>query len=143
VLPGGPSPVPALGHRKVVSAKAAWSGTSKRATPAALLVTVPAIEFLPSPVAFQTASLKSVCAGRPPMLYSDGGSAETVFSSLPCVFSSLPCVSSPMIVSSPFGPAYPTSSFSGSSSELAPPTMPYRPVTRRSHGAHAAWLGLA
>ena len=42
----------------VVSANAACSGTSKRATPAAFVVTVPAIEFVPSPLAFQTASVE-------------------------------------------------------------------------------------
>ena len=38
----------------MVSENAACSGTSKRATPAASVVTVPASEFSPLPVAFQT-----------------------------------------------------------------------------------------
>ena len=98
----------------VVSAKAAWSGTAKRATPAAFVVTVPATEFVPSPVAFQTARLKDVFGGSPPMLYASGASGEAVFKFRPRV-------SSPTTVSSPFGPAYATSSFSGVSSEVAPP----------------------
>src|SRR6266550_2605354 len=81
----------------VVSAKAAWSGTVKRATPAALVVTLPTTEFVPSPVAFQTARLNTVFGGSPPTLYGDDASGEAVFKSRPRV-------SSPMIVSSPFGP---------------------------------------
>jgi sorbitol-specific phosphotransferase system component IIBC len=52
----------------VVSTKAACSGTSKRATPAAFVVIVPTTEFLPSPLAFQSASVNRVEAGSPPML---------------------------------------------------------------------------
>jgi len=81
----------------VVSANVACSGTSNRATPAKLVVTVP-IEFVQSPFAFHSASLNSVYAGSPPMLHRHGGSGETVFRSLPCL-------SSPTIVRSRFGPA--------------------------------------
>ena len=51
---------PGLAHETgtVVSENAACSGTSKRATPAAPVVTVPASEFSPFPVAFQSARLK-------------------------------------------------------------------------------------
>ena len=52
----------------VVSENAACSGTSKRATPAALAVTVPASEFSPFPVAFQSTRLNVVFAVSPPML---------------------------------------------------------------------------
>ena len=62
----------------VVSAKAACSGTSKRATPAAFVVTVPAIEFVPSPLAFQSASPNCVFAGSPPMLYSGDSGRDGV-----------------------------------------------------------------
>ena len=71
----------------MVSAKAAWSGTSKRATPASFVVTVPPTESVPSPVAFQTARVNAVSGGKPPMLYDGGGSVETVFRSFPCVSS--------------------------------------------------------
>ena len=77
-----------------------------RATPAAFVVTTPAIEFVPSPVAFHTARVNVVFGGSPPMLYDDGGSAVAAFRLLPCV-------SSPTIVSSPAGPAYAASSCSG------------------------------
>jgi hypothetical protein len=63
-----------------------------------LVVTRPAIEFVPSPVPFQIASVKAVFEGRPPMLYWDGGSAEAAFRARPFV-------SRPTIVNSPFGPA--------------------------------------
>ena len=82
----------------VVSAKAAWSGTSNRATPAAFVVTTPARESVPSPVAFHSARVNVVFGGSPPMLYDDGGSVDATFRLLPCV-------SSPTTVSSPDGPA--------------------------------------
>ena len=41
-------------------------------------VTVPAIEFVPSPVAFHTASVNGVCGGRPPMLYGGGVSVDVL-----------------------------------------------------------------
>ena len=43
----------------------------ERATPAALVVIVPATEFVPSPLPFQTARLKVVNGGKPPTLYYD------------------------------------------------------------------------
>ena len=56
-----------------------WSGTSKRATPAAFVVTVTAIAFSPFPGAFQTARVNVVSAGRPPTLYV-GVSGDDAFS---------------------------------------------------------------
>ncbi len=97
----------------VVSAKAAWSGTSNRATPAAFVVTGPTTKFLPSPVAFHSVRVNVVFGGSPPMLYGDGGSVEATFRLLPCV-------SSPTIVSSPLGPAYAASSSSGWSFVVSP-----------------------
>ena len=88
-----PTSLPPQDTGTVVSANAACSGTWKRATPAAFVVTVPAIEFLPSPLAFHSARPNAVFAGSPPMLYS-GDSGETVFRSRPCE-------SSPISVSCP------------------------------------------
>ena len=66
-----------------MSENAACSGTSKRATPAASVVTVPASEFSPLPDAFHSARLSVVLAGSPPTLYADGGSADGPFKALP------------------------------------------------------------
>ena len=63
--------LPAQPTGRVVRTNAAWSGTSKRATPAAFVVTVPATEFVPSPLPFQSASVSGVFGGSPPMLYED------------------------------------------------------------------------
>jgi sorbitol-specific phosphotransferase system component IIBC len=80
-----------------VSANAACSGTWKRATPASLVVTVAPAEFVPSPLAFQSARPKAVSAGSPPMLYSSI-CAEVVFRSRPVE-------SRPSTVSWPVSPA--------------------------------------
>src|SRR5215210_7331111 len=89
----------------VVSANAACSGTSKRATPTAFVVTVPAAAYSPSPVAFQIRRLNSVPGGRLPMLYDE----ETPFGSV----SAPPFVSRPRSVIWPSGPSYAAISCSG------------------------------
>jgi hypothetical protein len=64
----GPFVGPPAQEAGVVSANAAWSGTSKRATPASLVTRVPPLEFAPLPDAFQSTSLNVAFGGRPPRL---------------------------------------------------------------------------